>query len=120
MKDSASCRHSCPYCEDETPWSTPSKLNTLGSLMNWHELWLANGSRNATSKFHQNMRHKPLLQGDPDTLILDLFVPSELNLLLGITDKLITELRRNVFETNAGKVFMSAFYKKEKVVPIGV
>ena len=37
-KDSGACRHACPFCEDGTPWKNPSKLNTLGSLLKWHEV----------------------------------------------------------------------------------
>ena len=36
------------------------------------------------SKNFQNMRHQPLLNGSPDALILELIVPPELHLMLGL------------------------------------
>ena len=62
-KDHGSCRHACPYCEDGSPWNTASKLNTLGSLHRWHELWVTDGSVDGRSKYFQNMRHRPLIKG---------------------------------------------------------
>ena len=96
-KDSGSCRHACPYCEDGAPWNTPSRLNTLGSLLSWHEvvqslkkrqlanfqLWVADGCRDSRSKNFQNMRHVPLIKGDPDMLILSHIAIPELHLVLG-------------------------------------
>jgi hypothetical protein len=119
-KDSGSCRHACIYCEDGTPWKTPSKLNTLGSLQKWHDMWVADGSRDMRSKDFQNMRNPPLLKGAPEDLILELISPPELHLELGIPDKLTTELIKNVFpDEKAGKEFMSKFYKKENITVCG-
>ena len=78
------------------------------------------------------MRHQPLVNGDPGVLILELFVPPELHLMLGllylpillvlwvkqsfftsgVVDKILTELKRNVFDKKVGKQFMDAFFKK--------
>lgn len=83
-KDSGSCIHACPFCEDGKPWkSTGSKLNTIGSLQKWHEDWLDDGGIDKRSKSFQNMRHPPLIHGDPNTVILDQLGPPQLHLMLG-------------------------------------
>ena len=48
------------------------------------QLWVADGARDMRSKNFQNMRHQPLLNGSPDALILELIVPPELHLMLGL------------------------------------
>ena len=115
-KDQASCRHCCPYCEGRAPWDVTSPLNTLGSLCNWHELWLADGSKNSRSKMFQNMRHQPLISGNPEDLIIKLFAPMELHLMLGVVDKLIGEIKKNVFENQSdGEKFMYTFFKQDNI-----
>ena len=91
---------------------------------------MADGSRDKKSKDFQNMRHLPLIKGDPETLILDIFSPPELHLELGqfwkrilkknyyhfhagVPDKLTSEIISKVFDTaQSGKDFMERFYKK--------
>ena len=43
-KQTASCLHSCPYCEAKAPWEEPGLLLTLGSLLEWHQKYIENGS----------------------------------------------------------------------------
>ena len=62
------------------------------------------------------MRHPPLVSGNPDLSILEMIVPPELHLMLGIVDKLVSELEKNAFDGNEGKKFMSAFFNKVKMV----
>ena len=95
-------------------------------------MWVEDGSIDTRSKKFQNMRHLPLLQGEPDKLVLDLVAIPELHLVLsyflvcfslklsifylGVPDKLIFELKRNVFDDKkSGQDFMTAFYKKVKI-----
>ena len=91
-------------------------------------MWVADGSRDIKSKDFQNMRHLPLIKGDPGTLILDIFSPPELHLELGqfkknllksyysysgVPDKLTSEIISDVFDTaQSGKDLMERFYKK--------
>ena len=119
-KDQASCRHSCPFCESKAPWTTPGKLNTLGSLRAWHEKWIASGSDPKEKKNHQNMGNPPIVEGEDEDKILELFVPMELHLLLGIIEKLLHELKRNVFPSlSDGKKFMTTFFKDNSIT-VGV
>lgn len=46
--------------------------------------WVADGSKKKKSKDFQNMSHKPLIKGDPETVILETIVPPELHLTLGM------------------------------------
>ena len=47
------------------------------------QLWIQDGSIDKRDKNFQNMRHLPLLKGDPENLILDLVAIPELHLVLG-------------------------------------
>ena len=47
-------------------------------------MWVEDGSIDTRSKKFQNMRHLPLLQGEPDKLVLDLVAIPELHLVLGL------------------------------------
>ena len=46
-------------------------------------MWLNDGADKSKAKNFQNMRHPPLLTGDPNMLILSQIVPPELHLMLG-------------------------------------
>ena len=119
-KDQASCRHACPYCEDKAPWTSHSHLNTLGSLRAWHKKWVEDGSDPKMKKNYQNMANLPLLEGDDEDLILLLFVPPPLHLLLGITDKLLVEICKNVFKNQViGEKFMRRFFKENNITVEG-
>ena len=99
------------------------------------QLWIADGATRGKAKEYQNMRHPPLVKGADDQLVLTLFPPPELHLLLGnypsqkyfyissqntytgVVDKVVTEMMRNVFQTDKeGKQFMAAFYKQVRMI----
>ena len=73
------------------------------------------GSIKKHSKNFQNMQNPPLMTGDPQSLILDLIVPPELHLVLGVTDKITVEMRKSIFGENTGVRFLESFYKKENI-----
>ena len=60
-----------------------------------------------------------MIKGDPDTLILDLIAIPELHLVLGVTDKLIFEFKRNVFSGTSGRDFLASFFKMENITVSG-
>ena len=45
--------------------------------------WLEDGAIGHRAKLFQNMRHPPLINGDPESKIINLVNPMELHLLLG-------------------------------------
>ena len=47
------------------------------------QLWLDSGADARQAKNFQNMKHAPLIKGDPETLILEHIAPPELHLMLG-------------------------------------
>ena len=119
-KDQASCTYACPYCECKSPWLCTCKLNTLGSLRAWYDKWVEDGADPKRRKLFQNVSNIPLIKGEDGQLILTLFVPMELHLLLGITEKLLFEFKRNVFSSkSAGKKFMKKFYKEQNITVNG-
>ena len=60
-----------------------------------------------------------MIKGDPETFILDLIAIPELHLVLGVTDKLIFEFKRNAFSGTSGRDFMASFFKKENITVSG-
>ena len=96
--------------------------------------WSLDGAEKKDAKNYQNVTHPPLLTADSDMLILDLIVPPELhlmlgnlqclnihnfvlyskhNVLLGITQKLLSELKSNCFcDKTSAEMFMTGFFKK--------
>ena len=100
-------------------WDTVQVPNSLKSLENWHQKWVEDGCEKKRGKEFQNMQHSPLLSGDPDSMIIDLIPPPELHLLLGVTDKLLTEFALNVFPHHQGKDFLTSFYKDENITVSG-
>ena len=91
-KQSASCTHACPFCECSAPWTCPCPANTLGSLSNHYNNYVADGSRPQNAKKFQNCTRPALLSGSPDTPIISLINFSELHALTGITGKLVNEM----------------------------
>ena len=50
----------CPYCESCVPWSNNKTMNSLGSLLTWHEVCLWDNSK---YHFHSIMLSFGLLMG---------------------------------------------------------
>ena len=115
-KQTASCRHPCPYCEGQAPWNKESELLTIGSLLEWHDRYVRNGSKKSTAKRFQNVVNPPLLTGDDDTRTLEKLNISELHCMTGSTGKLISEMERCAFETiEDGEKFINDFLKREDI-----
>ena len=115
-KQTASCLHSCPYCEGQAPFDEKSEALTIGSLFDWHEKFLERGGNKKNAKYYQNVINKPLLTGDDSTKTIEILNPPELHLMTGVIGKLIMEKERRGFEFKAeGERFVTEFLKKEDI-----
>ena len=110
-KQCASSKHPCPFCETEIPLLPKAKANTISSLHQWHQKWLENGSKLSQAKKFQNSIHPPVT-GDPEKKIVEIINIPGLHILLGIVDKIISEIEKNMFKNKEdGFNFMSAYLK---------
>ena len=115
-KQNASSKHPCPWCDGSAPWTTPSSPTTIGSLWSCYHKWISNGADKSKAMEFGNVIYKPLLTGDNDVLICDIFNIPELHILTGVTGKLVQEFERKAFRTpEEGKDFMNAWLKKKGV-----
>ena len=115
-KQAASCRHPCPYCEGEEPWTEEYKALTIGSLNEWHKDYIMNGSKKSKAKGFQNVVNPPLLTGEDSVKTIEKLNISELHCMTGATGKLVTEMERCAFKTKEeGELFINNFLKREDI-----
>lgn len=75
-KQGASSRHSCPFCTSSDPWLAEGSPNTIGTLWDDYEKFLADpevgggGGDEKLAKHYNNVVRKPLVTGDRGKLIL--------------------------------------------------
>ena len=112
-KQTAACRHCCPYCDGRMPWLTPGNPATIGSLWKSFDSFTASVGDRAKAKEYGNVVNPPLVTGHDAAKIIDFFNPPELHLMTGCVGKIIKELERKVFATQEeGKVFMDKYLKE--------
>ena len=87
-----SSTHSCIWCQGKSPWEKTALLRTLGSLRKNVAVFQQNGSKEKNAKDYFNVVNTPLLDGPDDLKILNLFVPPEFHINIGVTSKLTQEL----------------------------
>ncbi len=100
-KQMLSCTFNCIWCEGCAPWKTEEKLLTLGRAKELVGQFDKAGRPWKKAMKFQNSVNKPLLQGPPDTLILDLLPPPELHLMLGVVNKIFDKLNEEWGEDRA-------------------
>ena len=115
-KQSASCTHSCPFCEGSSPWVRPSPHNTIGSLHSSYEEFINSGANKKEASKFQNVVNKPLICGEDYTKIEDIFNIPELHILTGVVGKLLKELERQAFPSSEeGEEFTNSWMKSEEI-----
>nr|XP_047132589.1 uncharacterized protein LOC124811278 [Hydra vulgaris] len=109
-KQSAASKHPCPFCETESPNMLRAKSYSLTSLCEWCNKWIAAGENIAKAKNFSNVVNPPLLTGNVTKKILEIVNKPGLHILLGIVDKLLKIIEKNLFEdTNQGFNFVNSY-----------
>ena len=115
-KSGGNLTHGCVFCDAAKPLNQEGKLYKLSDLHAWHLKYEEAGGDKKKQKNFQNVVNKPLLEMEPDDLILGAVAPPELHLMLGVTDKLKQGLEKNVFETGKeGKDFIDNFLDQQNI-----
>ena len=108
--------HGCVFCSAAKPLTEEGDLYRLSDLQTQHLKFQEAGADKKKQKDFQNVVNKPLLNLEPDDLILGPVVPPELHLMLGVTDKLRKILETTVFETeDEGKEFVDNFLHDQNI-----
>ena len=115
-KSGGNLTHGCVFCDAAKPLDQEGKLYQLSDLHTWHLQYEEAGGDKKKQKDFQNVVHKPLLEMEPDNLILGAVAPPELHLMLGVGDKLKKILEKTVFETEKqGKEFIDDFLDNQNI-----
>ena len=109
-KHLAASKHPCPFCETESPSMLRAESYSLTSLSEWYNKWMAAGGNIAKAKYFSNEVNPPLLTGNVTMKILSIVNIPGLHILLGIVDKLVKLIEKNLFEsTNQGFHFVNSY-----------
>ena len=120
-KQNASSKHSCPYCNDASPWLDDNRQSlTIGQLYadyaKFRALVEELGEEKAMKKAKDcnNVIHRPLIEGPYDQKILgDSIMFPELHVFTGLVAKMEKEIEKNLFESEkAGHQFMDEFFSE--------
>ena len=115
-KSGGNLSHGCVFCDAAKPLDKEGTLYRLSDLHTWHLNYEEAGGDKKKQKDFQNIVNKPLLQMEPDDLILGAVAPPELHLMLGVTDKVKKILEKTVFETEKqGKEFIDDFLDNQNI-----
>ena len=114
-KQSASCRHCCPYCECCAPFTCDCTLNTLGSLSTHYNNFLAAGANEKDAKLFNNCTKPALLSGSSQLTILDILTFPELHVMTGTVGKIVTELIKAFPVKEDGEEFMNTFMNNNNI-----
>ena len=75
-----------------------------------YDQWMADGANLIKAKKYSNVVYPPLITGDKDKKILELVNIPGLHILLGVIDKILKEIEKNLFETKGcGLLFVNRY-----------
>ena len=89
---------SCPYCNrKKKEFETAGTPRTIGRIRQMRDDWVSVGkSKRSKLRQYEGCEHYPALPGrDLDEEILDIIAPGELHIVLGIVNKVLTEIRKD-------------------------
>ena len=93
-KQTATSKHTFPYCMTSSPDFQKADHYTLESLCRLYDQWMADGANLKKAKKYTNVVHFPLLTGDKNKKILELVNIPDLYTLLGVVDKILKEIEK--------------------------
>ena len=111
-KHTATSKHPFPYCMTPSPDFQKADHYTLESLCRLYDQWMADGANLKKAKKYTNLVHPPLLIGDKNKKILELVNIPDLHRMLGIVDKILKEIEKNLFKNKCGLQFVNRYLSK--------
>jgi hypothetical protein len=112
-KQTATSKHPCPYCMTSSPDFQKADHYTLESLCTLYDQWMADGANLKKAKKYTNVVNSPLLTGNKNKKILELVNIPGLHILLGVVDKILKEIEKNLFENKeCGLQFVNQYLSK--------
>ena len=114
-KQSAGCRHNCPYCECFGDFKCPCQLYTLGSLKEHLTNFENAGKNKKNAKNYSNVINPALITGPDSLLLLEILSFPSLHVLTGVTGKLINELIKGFRVEERGNDFVTQFMKSNGI-----
>ena len=140
-KSSGNLTHGCPFCDMASPYDGEDYLlYTLGDLLRWHQKYHKAGKPHKKQSQFNNIINPPLLSGPLDRKIIELLnIPSlhlflgnlklflnsticsyySLTIFLGVVDKLLKELGKNLFPSRGkecGEDWVESFLKRNGII----
>jgi hypothetical protein len=76
-------KFSCPWCEGKSNFDATSPMRTYGSMKDWHQKFVAGGSKVKDAPKYKNCIRPCLLKEEDDVLVLDSIPPPQLHLHMG-------------------------------------
>ena len=94
---SAGATFSCPYCEcDSSNWNADARLRTFGNIRAYQRNWTQqSGQRSQLSKF-MNCEFEPLIEGENHQYTIEVVVPPQMHIFMGIADKIWKSIKANL------------------------
>ena len=126
-KQTATSKHPFPYCMTSSADFQKADHYTLESLCRLYDQWMADGAIHWSYNLHRdskvlnlkkakkytNVVHPPLLTGDKNKKILELVNIPYLHTLLGVVDKILKEIEKNLCKNKEyGLQFVNRYLSK--------
>ena len=112
-KQTATLKHPCSYFMTSSLDFQKADHYTLESLCRLRDQLMADGANLKKGKKYANDVHPHLLIGDKNKKILELVNIPGLHILLGVTDKILKEIEKNLFENKeCGLQFVNQYLSK--------
>ena len=112
-KQTATSKHPFPYYMTSSPDFQKADHYTLESLCRLYDQSMADGANLKKEKKYTNVVHLPLLTGDKNKKILGLVNIPGLHILLGVVEKILKQIEKNLFENKeCGLQFVNRYLSK--------
>ena len=89
--------YSCPYCEcNSNDWNDQAPLRTLGSIRKNSTNFQTHDRDRANLKHYKNCEFEPIIAGENHELTIDLVVPPQCHILMGIANHILVECKKRL------------------------
>ena len=89
--------YSCPYCEcNSNDWNARAPLRTFGSIRENSTNWRNHDGDRANLKYYKNCEFEPIIQAEDHKLTMDVIVPPQMHIFVGITNHVWVECKKRL------------------------